>query len=705
MSTANNNPKKHLNKLQTVLLFAAVILTLILGSYALPDSMDLLGFGKIFRDIENTSLNWRFTFKSFASSSWVSQQGVTQRKSGEGIYQKINIASIDEDTIRYFQTYPLDNSVWANLLDSFEVNAQNQKYRPEYVLFDLYFDEHSPNPASDQALANAFSNYNGQFGAEVMLYPSPELKNAIRSGVWNQKDLDYLEKTGSDYHSDTIAALRPFELKLPSAPQNLPAFSRVRAPLPELGQHLTFFGGFTMDAEGETYQRMPLIYQVTFYVREGSEIKATNVYYPSVILSMTVNMLKSSLSNIEIQPEKIVIRDAVYQDQKMDFVIPVDDSYRLSINYKALANSGYYRVIPLKEFATGRVGYGRNSIVLIGLYVQGTANQKWASPLGDMFSVDHAAFAIGTIMNRDFIHVVPLWLNVIYVILLTLLIGLLVLRGIRSTIIGSVLSIAVPIGFGFGLFSFNIQLATMIPLITSLLTLIASEVYILVTEEREKRFIKSTFSKYVNPDLVNILIQNPNMLQLGGDDKEATMLFSDIRSFTTLSEGMTPNELISFLNIYLTRMTDIVMATHGTLDKYIGDAVVAFWGTPIELPNHALNACQAAIRMMAALDEFNAEQAKTGHKPIRIGIGLNTGTITVGNIGSEKKKNFTAIGDATTLAEDLQDDNKVYQTGIIISEFTYQKVKDQVVVRELDMIRVKGYDHPIRIYELLDVTA
>lgn len=193
------------------------------------------------------------------------------------------------------------------------------------------------------------------------------------------------------------------------------------------------------------------------------------------------------------------------------------------------------------------------------------------------------------------------------------------------------------------------------------------------------------------------------MIQLGGKDVDATILFSDIRGFTTLSEGMSPMELISFLNIYLSRMTDIVMETHGTLDKYIGDAVVAFWGTPIELENHALNACQAAVKMMQGLRQFNEEQAKLGKKPINIGIGLNSGCITVGNVGSDKKKNYTAIGEATQLAEDLQDENKTYKTNIMISEHTYEKVKDQVIVRELDLIYVKGQEKPMRIYELIDM--
>ncbi len=193
------------------------------------------------------------------------------------------------------------------------------------------------------------------------------------------------------------------------------------------------------------------------------------------------------------------------------------------------------------------------------------------------------------------------------------------------------------------------------------------------------------------------------MLKLGGQAKDLTILFSDIRSFTTISESMTSEYLINFLNVYLTRMTDIVMETSGTLDKYIGDAVMAFWGAPIELPNNALTSCKAAVKMMQALKEFNDERMKIGDKPIDIDIGLNSGVCSVGNVGSEKRKNYTVIGDAVNLASRLEGANKYYGTHIIISEFTYEKVKDHVVVRELDLMTVKGKKLPVKIYELWDV--
>ncbi|RJQ41096.1 MAG: adenylate/guanylate cyclase domain-containing protein [Dehalococcoidia bacterium] len=325
------------------------------------------------------------------------------------------------------------------------------------------------------------------------------------------------------------------------------------------------------------------------------------------------------------------------------------------------------------------------------------------SPLGNMFGILHIAYALGTVMNRDFIISVPHWLNILYTIVLASIVALLISRGTRFTILAGLVGIVIPIGVGFALFFANIEILTLIPLITNALTLIAGEIYLLLTEEKEKRFIKSTFSSYVNPEVVDILIKHPDKMKLGGDSKELTIMFSDIRGFTSISEGMTPEYLINFLNEYLTGQTDIVMETQGTLDKYIGDAVMAFWGAPIEIADHVLKACQAAVKMMEAVHTFNESRVVHGDKPIDIGIGLNTAIVNVGNVGSSTRKNYTVIGDGVNLASRLEGTNKIYHTNIIISEATYEKVKDYLIVRELDYIAVKGKKEPVKIYELWDV--
>ena len=230
------------------------------------------------------------------------------------------------------------------------------------------------------------------------------------------------------------------------------------------------------------------------------------------------------------------------------------------------------------------------------------------------------------------------------------------------------------------------------------MTFLSIVAYRVVTEERDKRRIKIMFGKYVSPAVVDQMMDNPP--ELGGVDKELTVLFSDIRGFTTLSENMSPQALVNHLNTYLTEMTDIILEYDGTLDKYVGDEIMCFWGAPLPQEEHALYACLCALRQMEALRELN--KGWPPERRINIGIGVNSGIMTVGNMGSLGRMNYTLMGDNVNLGARLEGTNKQYATNVIISENTYGLVKDKFVVRELDNIRVKGKNKPVLIYELID---
>jgi adenylate cyclase len=228
----------------------------------------------------------------------------------------------------------------------------------------------------------------------------------------------------------------------------------------------------------------------------------------------------------------------------------------------------------------------------------------------------------------------------------------------------------------------------------------------MIFEEREKRKIRKTFSQYLSPGVIKLIEKNPQKyIRPGGEMKELTVMFSDIRGFTTISEGLTPDELVQLLNEYLGEMTDIVFATNGTLDKYIGDAIMAFWGSPYPQDDHAFRGCSCALRMIQRLEALNAKWRSEGRKPISIGIGLNAGPVNVGNMGSAKRLAWTVMGDNVNLASRLEGINKEYRTQIVINETTYRQVANQFVCRDLDKIRVKGKNHPVNIYELLGVAA
>jgi len=228
----------------------------------------------------------------------------------------------------------------------------------------------------------------------------------------------------------------------------------------------------------------------------------------------------------------------------------------------------------------------------------------------------------------------------------------------------------------------------------------------MIFEEREKRKIRKTFSQYLSPGVIALIEKDPQKyIRPGGETKDLTVMFSDIRGFTSLSEGMTADELVRLLNEYLGEMTEVIFKSLGTLDKYIGDAIMAFWGSPYPQSDHAMRACACALEMIRGLEKLNAKWQAEGRKEISIGIGVNTGPVNVGNMGSAKRLAWTVMGDNVNLASRLEGMTKQYRCRIVISEGTYRQVADHFVCRELDRIRVKGKHQPVVVYELMDVEA
>jgi len=221
---------------------------------------------------------------------------------------------------------------------------------------------------------------------------------------------------------------------------------------------------------------------------------------------------------------------------------------------------------------------------------------------------------------------------------------------------------------------------------------------------REKERIKNTFNKFVSEDVAKAVLANPDALKLGGEYKEVTMLFSDIRNFTSISEKMEAYEVVSMLNEYLTLMTDIVLKYKGVIDKYVGDEIMAVYGAPFPHENDPELAVRTAVEMLKVLEEWNNQRKEKGLIEISIGIGINTGRVIVGNMGSEKRMDYTVIGDNVILASRLCDTaGKRGLHYIIISESTYQYVKNIVIAKKVEPIFVKGKEKPIQIYEIYDV--
>ena len=313
-----------------------------------------------------------------------------------------------------------------------------------------------------------------------------------------------------------------------------------------------------------------------------------------------------------------------------------------------------------------------------------------------------------TIMTGEFITPISRYITILLSFALAFLSAFLLNRiqkGYVKIIFGIALTIAL-FAFFVALFAFlNIYIQIFMPLATVSLNFVLISFLSFIFTEKEKSFLRRAFAVYLSDDVVNQIVLDPRHLALGGVAKRITALFTDIKSFSTLSEKISPEHLVSVLNIYLTRMSDIILEEKGTIDKYIGDAIVSFFGAPLDVEDNASRACYAALRMKEAENEINKELYDTGKIPMPINtrIGINTGEMVVGNMGTEKKMNYTIMGNDVNLAARLEGVNKKYGTWILISESTWNETGDMFLGRRLDRVRVVGINTPVQLYNIMAV--
>lgn len=376
---------------------------------------------------------------------------------------------------------------------------------------------------------------------------------------------------------------------------------------------------------------------------------------------------------------------------------------QLIINYQGPANTfTHYSIVDVlqKKFAPGAF---QGKIVLIGATATGIGDLR-GTPYGgtDYPGVEIHANVIDNILNQRFLKYG--FRQAVVDVLLILFFGVPV--GIWMALVqprwmwfGAGLLIPL-VAVDYGAFLHGWWLNFTVPAMTLTGNVLLVSLYRALVEEKEKRKVRSAFGQYLSPEVIRRLLVNPRLVEPRKTD--ITVMFSDIRGFTSISEKLDAQELALFLNQYLSDMTRIVFKTNGTLDKYIGDAVMAFWGAPFEEPGHAAKACNAALEMMKRVRELQKQWEAQGKPSLDIGIGLNTGVASVGNMGSVLRYGYTALGDAVNLSSRLEGLNKDYGTHIIVNETTYQSAKDDgFVFRELDLIRVKGKLQPVTIYQLM----
>jgi len=316
--------------------------------------------------------------------------------------------------------------------------------------------------------------------------------------------------------------------------------------------------------------------------------------------------------------------------------------------------------------------------------------------------VEMHANCLDNLFNNDFLKKMGFgWLCLLVVVCIWIPVFIRKLPPLPGSIIMLGLAIAYAV-LDVSLFSKGIAIPFVAPVVSLLIPFIILTVHKAVTEGREKKWIKNTFGQYLSPKVVEVITKDPSKLKLGGDKRDMTMFFLDIAHFTTISEKMDPEKLTLFLNKYLSAFTDVILKNDGVVDKYIGDCIMAFWNAPLDQKEHRLLACFSAIECMEANERLNKEllQGDMPEKPA-IRIGLNSGYVVVGNMGSSTRFSYTVIGDEVNLASRLEGANKFFGSRIMASEATYGEAKDKVDARMLGSVRVVGKAVPIKVFELL----
>ncbi len=393
--------------------------------------------------------------------------------------------------------------------------------------------------------------------------------------------------------------------------------------------------------------------------------------------------------------------------------IPLDEQGRFLLKFRGPARSHQRFSAANVVSSEVRLRHGQEPIyppaavagkwVFVGLTAPGLLDLK-ACPVSPIYpGVELHATLLDNLLTGDFLKPLPLWLFWAWTALLALAVALAVLLPARLwlTLALAVALVLLLLGVTVGAFRASRWADPVAPALALGLTFAGAAAYRYATEGRQKLAIRRMFSHYLADAVISHLLAHPERLRLGGERRRVTLFFSDLAGFTSLSEKLPPEEVVALLNDYLSRMTEIILAEEGVVDKFEGDAIMAFWGAPLEQPDQAERACRAALRQLAALEEVNARLAARGLPALAVRIGINTGEAIVGNLGSAKRFDYTVIGDAVNLASRLEGLNKYYGTAILVSQETAAAAGAALELMEVDRVAVKGREAPVAVFLVL----
>lgn len=500
---------------------------------------------------------------------------------------------------------------------------------------------------------------------------------------------------GNEEDSQWIDDLPQKEINIPGLDnwqdrnsQYIKNYSGIRYPIDEVTYGAKMLGNVRSEPERDGVYRNGKL----FYVYKDKVV-------PS--LALASYLVGNSVNNISINKNKLVIDDIeIPIDREGKSILKFRDEEAFS-KYKAAAViqselrilEGEKPVIDPSVFKDAYVFFGYSAAGLLDLR---------PTPISETTAgVEIHATMMDNLLTNDFIKEQAQWLSIIIAVVMSFLAAFIFTKyqGVVKGIIIFVSFTIAPVIFSILGYLGGVWFHLIYIELALFLSLSGAGVLNYATEGKQKRYIKQAFKQYLSPDFIEHLLTSPDKLKLGGEKKELSIFFSDLEGFTTISEGLNPEDLTSLLNEYLTAMTDIILEEGGTIDKYEGDAIIAFWNAPIDYEDHALRAVRASLRCQKKLDELRPQfHERTGYN-LRMRIGLNTGYAVVGNLGSNTRFDYTMLGDSVNLAARLEGINKQFGTYTMISESTYREIDGAYPARELSKVAVVGKKEAITVYE------
>lgn len=615
-----------------------------------------LFFAVIFFIVTTLSLSlWYFKVEPFESFS-LRFNDINFDLQNKEPYSDIVFVAIDEQSVNHFGRWPWNRSVLAEGIKKLS--------EAKVMITDMVFSE-TTDSKDDLKLSQALEeNSNTVCGFFLRHHATQEL-SAIQEEILEDSALDRLQSDVSEHQTPQFIAADFAEVNI--------------APILK---SCTLSGTFTTLRENDHLFRS---YPIAFYYK--------NLLYPSLGVQALRLITNSDISREDASHVKL-------------------SNFRIGLNNRGFVRLNYYqmdqyKIISFKDLYDGKVKpeYFKDKIVILGITEVGAGDVR-ATPMGAMYGpLIHYTFLSNVLAHHLIIE--PAYITP-FLIIIMIVLPFLIYRYQNEVVKRVVLNLfAYLLIYAFIRYLFVTQMLYIdlfYPLLALMLSALVIEVTAFRLQENSERFLRNAFSNYLSKPLLEQLIKHPEGLKLGGEKKKLSILFSDIRGFTSISENMDPEKLTSLLNRYFTPMTQAVLENNGMLDKYIGDAVMAFYNAPISVKEHAKAACNTALAMRSALDKLNKEFLSEGLPQIRIGIGINTAEVVVGNMGSTQRFNYTIMGDGVNLASRIEGQTKNYGCMILISEMTRNELDESFLVREIEPVQVKGKQEKVLLYELMENT-